>query len=51
MRACGIARKKLTTHILRYTVTQVLTNKALEAIYVRQLRHASLDTTNKYILK
>lgn len=52
MKACGIARKKLTTHSLRHTAAQVLIDKDLEAIYVqRQLRHASLDTTNKYILK
>ncbi|MEK6482512.1 site-specific integrase [Catalinimonas sp. 4WD22] len=52
MKACGIARKKLTTHSLRHTAAQVLIDKDLEAIYVqRQLRHSSLDTTNKYILK
>ena len=52
LKACGLNRKKLSTHSLRHTAAQLLIDKNVEAIYVqRQLRHSSLDTTQKYILK
>jgi integrase/recombinase XerD len=52
LKSCGLDRKKLSAHSLRHTAAQVLIDKNVEAIYVqRQLRHSSLDTTQKYIFK